>query len=306
MDGASKRLSSFDVKGVAEYIKSGKAKRIVLLVGAGISTELGIPDFRSVGTGIYSNLGKYKLNDPKDIFTLDYFNKNPEPFYDICPTLLPGSHKPTFIHYFANHMNKLNILHRMLTQNIDGLERVAGVPLEKLVECHGTFYTAHCTECKKEYKLDEIREKLKTGKVLKCSSKGCNGNVKPDIIFFGEKLPGEFNAIARTSCRECDMMIIIGTTLVVQPFAALPGACGEDVPRVLVNMDKVAMYTETEEEIDGQICKIKPNNWRALLWYDRPDNKRDVYLGGDCQASIKQLAKELGWYDDIMKEMKKR
>ena len=304
MSEEGRKLKSFDIDGVVDYIKSGRAKKIILMTGAGISTAAGIPDFRSIGTGLYSNLQKYNLPEPSDVFNIKYFKENQEPFYDLCPSLLPGGYKPTFIHYFAAYLAKKGILLKQYTQNIDGLERIAGVPTEKLVESHGTFYSAHCTACKKEWKLDEIRGELMKGKPLHCTVSGCEGFIKPDIVFFGENLPEAFQHNARIDLRSCDMVIIIGTSLKVNPFASLAGSAPDDVPRVLINLDKVAQYTEEEMDMGGEIVKIKPQNWRSLLRYDHPSNTRDVYLGGDCQETVKNLAKKLGWYDEIVAMMK--
>ena len=84
-------LSSFDIAGVAEYIKSGKCKRIVIMAGAGISVSAGIPDFRTPGTGLYDNLQKYNLPHPTAVFELDYFRENPKPFYLLAKELYPGN-----------------------------------------------------------------------------------------------------------------------------------------------------------------------------------------------------------------------
>ena len=300
-----RKLKSFDMDGVVEYIKSGRGKKIILMTGAGISTAAGIPDFRSIGTGLYSNLQKYNLPEPSDVFNMDYFKKDPNPFYDLCPSLLPGAYKPTFIHYFSALLAKKGLLLKHYTQNIDGLERIAGVPEEKIVESHGTFYTAHCTVCKKEWKLEEIRSELEKGKPLHCTVEGCDGLIKPDIVFFHENLPKTFQYNARIDLRSCDMLIIIGTSLKVNPFASLTGTAPEDVPRVLINKDKVAQYTEEEMDMGGQIVKITPPNFRSLLRYDHPSNTRDVYLGGDCQDTVKELARRLGWYDEVVALMPK-
>ena len=216
-------LKSFDIYGVADYIKDGKAKNIIFMTGAGMSCSAGIPDFRSIGTGIYSNLDKYHLENPSDIFTLSYFNKHPEPFFDFVETLLPGNFSPTPSHYFIKLVYQKGLLLRQYTQNIDGLERAVGIPLDRLVEAHGTFFTAHCQKCKQEYSLDSIREDLKKKTVLHCRNEGCDGVVKPDIVFFGESLPS-FHP--RPDFSKCDLLIIIGTSLKVNPFASLTSYVG--------------------------------------------------------------------------------
>lgn len=294
-----KKLKSFDINGVAEYIKSGKAKNIVLMTGAGISCAAGIPDFRSIGTGLYSNLEKYNLPNPTDVFDLKYFEQNPEPFFDLVPDLLPGGYKPTAVHCFGKILDSKGILVRQYTQNIDGLERQAGVDVDHLVECHGTFFTAHCRKCNYEYDLDSIRADLMKKQVLHCKQDGCDGIVKPDIVFFHENLPPRFRECCRQDLNKADLLIIIGTSLKVNPFASLTSMVREEVPRILINNDKVAQYIEEVDEIDGQKIVMLPPNHRALLRYDHPSNTRDVYLGGDCQDTIKQLAELIGWGNEL-------
>lgn len=296
---ANHSLKSLDINGVAEYIKSGRAKKIVLMTGAGISCGAGIPDFRSIGTGLYSQLEKYHLPEPTDVFTLTYFDKNPEPFFDLVGSLLPGTAKPTAVHYFAKILFDKGLLVRQFTQNIDGLERAAGIPPDHLVECHGNFFTAHCRKCNAEYSLDSIRQELTTGNVLHCKKDQCDGVVKPDIVFFGENLPPSFRERSREDLPKADLLIIMGTSLKVYPFAGLTSLVQEDVPRVLINKDKVAVYKEEIEVIDGVEYKIQPKNPRALLKYDHPSNTRDVFLGGDCQETVKQLVELIGWKSEL-------
>ena len=296
------KLESFDINGVADYIKSGKAKHIIVMTGAGISCASGIPDFRSIGTGLYSNLGKYKLEDPTDMFNLKFFDENPEPFFDLVGSLLPGAYSPTAVHYFVKLLDMKGLLLRDYTQNIDGLERLSGLDIEKIVECHGNFFLSHCRKCRHEYSLDELREKYLSHQVVHCTCPGCDGVIKPDIVFFGEGLPEKFG-LTREDFPKCDLLIIIGTSLKVKPFALLTARVGEDVPRVLINNMKVAVYTEEIQEIDGTEYKVVPPNHRILLRYDHPSNTRDVYIGGDCQDSIKQLVDLLGWtkeFNDLM------
>lgn len=292
------KLSSFDIKGVAQYILNGHAKHIICMTGAGISCASGIPDFRSIGTGLYSNLERYHLKDPADIFTLSYFEKDPAPFFDLLCSLLPGKYKPTAVHYFIKLLERKNLLQRLFTQNIDGLERIAGIDPEKIVECHGSFFTSHCRTCNHEYSLEEMRERFMSREIVHCTQPGCDGIVKPDIVFFGEGIPSKFR-LARPDFQKCDLLIIIGTSLKVNPFASLASYPEEDVPRVLINNVKVAQYTEEIQEIDGTQCIIVPPNHRSLLRYDHKSNTRDVYIGGDCQQAILDLVQALGWKDEF-------
>lgn len=120
----------------------------------------GIPDFRSPKTGLYNNLKKYKLPHPQAIFELNYFRANPKPFFALAKELYPGSFKPTPCHYFVKLLEEKNILLRHYTQNIDTLERIAGINDEKLVEAHGTFFSNHCLKCRKAYNMEFVKGNL--------------------------------------------------------------------------------------------------------------------------------------------------
>ena len=102
-------LSSLDVDGVVEYIKDGRAKNIIVMAGAGISTSAGIPDFRTPGSGLYDNLQKYNLPNPTAIFDIGYFAKNPKPFFTLAKELYPGSFNPTPSHYFVKLLEEKGI-----------------------------------------------------------------------------------------------------------------------------------------------------------------------------------------------------
>uniref|UniRef100_H2LXA0 NAD-dependent protein deacetylase n=1 Tax=Oryzias latipes TaxID=8090 RepID=H2LXA0_ORYLA len=223
LGSAEKVLDALTLEGVAQYIKSGKCKNIICMVGAGISTSAGIPDFRSPETGLYANLQKYNLPYPEAIFQIDYFKKHPEPFFTLAKELYPGQFKPTICHYFIKLLKNKGLLRRCYTQNIDTLERVAGLEKEDLIEAHGTFYTSHCVSfcCRKEYSLDWMKEKIFSDAIPKCEK--CNSLVKPDIVFFGENLPARFFT---SDFPRCDLLIVMGTSLQVQPFAGLVGRYG--------------------------------------------------------------------------------
>ncbi|NXK70596.1 SIR2 deacetylase, partial [Sylvietta virens] len=155
----------------------------------------GIPDFRSPGTGLYSNLQSYDLPYPEAIFEIGFFKKHPEPFFALARELYPGQFKPTVCHYFMRLLQDKGLLLRCYTQNIDTLERVAGLDPELLVEAHGTFFTSHCLRpsCRQSYGLAWMRERIFSSLVPKCEK--CQGLVKPDIVFFGENLPSRFFAL---------------------------------------------------------------------------------------------------------------
>lgn len=230
-----------------------------------------VPDFRSPKTGLYNNLARLNLPHAEAVFEISYFKENPEPFYVLAKELYPGKFHPTISHVFLALLAKKDLLHMLFTQNIDCLERAAGVPAEKIIEAHGSFASQRCIECKKEFPDDEMKTHVQNGAVPRCIDRTCNGLVKPDIVFFGESLPSAFSEQSHKVVM-ADLVFIIGTSLQVYPFAALPQMVREPMPRVLFNMEKV-----------GQIGT-------------RPD---DVMSLGPCDDGIRQLAAELGWADEL-------
>ncbi|XP_056612708.1 NAD-dependent protein deacetylase sirtuin-3, mitochondrial isoform X2 [Triplophysa dalaica] len=261
---------------IAANIRENRFKRIVVMAGAGISTPSGIPDFRSPGSGLYDNLQRYNLPYAEAIFEINYFHHNPDPFFTLAKELYPGNYKPNLTHYFIRLLHDKGQLLRMYTQNIDRLERLAGVPPKMLVEAHGTFATATCTVCRMDYKGEELRNDIMKGTVPRCSV--CNGVIKPDIVFFGEELPQQFFTYL-TDFPMADLLIVMGTSLEVEPFASLAGAVRSSVSRLLINRDLVGPFA------GGSSC---PN---------------DVAEVGDVVSGVKKLVELLGWMqelDDLM------
>ncbi|PNS20632.1 Conserved oligomeric Golgi complex subunit 4 [Sphaceloma murrayae] len=262
-------LSSRTLDGVASYIKSGRAKKVVIMAGAGISTSAGIPDFRSPETGLYANLARLNLPFAEAVFDISFFRQNPLPFYTLAKELYPGKYRPTVTHSFFKLLHEKGILLKLFTQNIDCLEREAGVPDDKIVEAHGSFANQSCIECKRGYPDKEIREHIESGKVPHC--KTCDGLVKPEIVFFGEQLPEVFHR-NRELPAEADLCIVLGTSLQVQPFASLPSYCRDGVPRVLIN----------KEQVGGLGSRTD-----------------DLLLLGDCDKGVRKLAEACGWADEL-------
>ncbi|KAK4135835.1 NAD-dependent deacetylase sirtuin-2 [Trichocladium antarcticum] len=268
------RLAERSLPAVAAYIKSGRARRIVVMTGAGISTSAGIPDFRSPTTGLYANLAALSLPEPEAVFDLAFFRQNPQPFYVLARELYPGArYRPTIAHVFIALLAARGLLHMLFTQNIDCLERAAGIPAERIVEAHGSFAAQRCIECKLGFDAAVMRAFVARGEVPRCAAEGCGGLVKPDIVFFGEAMPSGFFA-AMDRVGEADLVLVMGTSLQVHPFAGLPGMAAGDVPRVLFNMEQVG---------------------------DLGSQADDVLVLGDCDAGVRRLADELGWRDELEK-----
>ncbi|KAK6183463.1 hypothetical protein SNE40_010940 [Patella caerulea] len=289
-ESGKKVLDEVSVEGVARYIKDNKCKNIITMAGAGISTSAGIPDFRSEGSGLYDNLQKYNLPCPEAIFTIDYFRENPKPFFVLAKELFPGTLTPTPCHYFIRMLHDKGLLLRHYTQNIDTLERISGLPDDKVVEAHGTFHTSHCLTCKKEYTMEWMKEKIFSDVVPECEETNCKGVVKPDIVFFGEALPKRFADCVGEDFEKCDLLIIMGTSLKVQPFASLSSRVSKDCPRLYINL---------------QAADPAPAGFLAFLMptsgfdFDSEKKYRDVFKQATCDDGCQQLAALIGWGTEL-------
>uniref|UniRef100_A0A8C5AHB2 NAD-dependent protein deacetylase n=1 Tax=Gadus morhua TaxID=8049 RepID=A0A8C5AHB2_GADMO len=275
LGSVEKVLDELNLEGLARYIQSGKCKNIVCMVGAGISTSAGIPDFRSPGTGLYANLQKYNLPYPEAIFQIDYFKKHPEPFFALARELYPGQFKPTVCHYFMKMLKDKGLLRRCYSQNIDTLERVAGLEGDDLIEAHGTFFTSHCVSfsCRKEYNLEWMKEKIFSDDIPKCDK--CSSLVKP-----GESFP---------DFPQCDLLIIMGTSLQVQPFAGLVGRVSKSCPRLLINMEKAGQADPFFGVLD----------FGGGMDFDSEKAYRDVAHISTCDEGCLALADLLGWKGEL-------
>ena len=249
-----KILDSNVINEVVKLFK--KSTKITVFTGAGISVSCGVPDFRN---GLYSTVGdKYNLPYPEAIFDIEYFRSNPAPFFDLSKDLMSSKIEPSLAHKFIARLEDMGKIAVVITQNIDGLHNKAGN--KKVVECHGTYSTAHCLKCKRKYSLVEIRESLENGKVAYCSL--CGGVVKPDITFFGERLPKEFYDLY-DNCPDTDLLFVVGSSLTVQPAAGFALALAARVPSILLNLSKTEYdncFTWVVNDKADKICKIISDN----------------------------------------------
>lgn len=268
--------SSYSINNIVQEITNKRIKRIVVMVGAGISTLSGIPDFRTPGSGLYDNLKQFKIPYPEAIFELDYFKDNPRPFFTLAKELMPSEkYKPNKIHYFLRLLEEKQLLHRLYTQNIDGLELQAGISPDKLVEAHGTFSSAKCLGCKTAYSQEFIKKAIYSNKIPRCTE--CNRLVKPNIVFFGEDLPKRFDLHMRDFL-DAQLILVMGTSLAVEPFANIVNKCQNDVPRLLLNREAVGPF----------------KNLRR---------KKDIAILGNLSESIDLLVQMLGWEQDLATAM---
>ncbi|KAL8558734.1 hypothetical protein ACOMHN_036401 [Nucella lapillus] len=267
-------VSIKNVEDVASLLREELVKNVVVVVGAGISTPSGIPDFRSPGTGLYDNLQQYSIPYAEAIFDIDYFHHNPRPFFTLAQELYPsGKYRPNYLHYFSRLLHDRGLLLRLYTQNIDGLERIAGIPAEKLVEAHGTFSTATCVSCRQKYEGSDIKEKIMEDKLPRCRRTTCNGIVKPDIVFFGEELPKRFYFYLKDML-QADLVLIMGTSLEVQPFAGIIDTVRFTIPRVLFNRMAVGPFR-------------------------RQKRPKDFVSAGDLIGQVQQFVTSVGWTEEM-------
>jgi len=193
------------------------AKKLVVFTGAGISTESGIPDFRSPG-GIWSRF------DPED-FTYQKFTTDVEARRKQWRMLGEGhlttEAQPNLAHYAIAELDRLGKLDCVITQNVDNLHHKAGVPAEKIFELHGNVQWAVCLSCGRRYPFEQIKARLEGGEEIpECEA--CQGMLKPDAVLFGEALPQDVLEEASQRSSDCDLFIVVGSTLVVYPAAYMP------------------------------------------------------------------------------------
>ena len=194
-----------------------QSNKIVVFTGAGISTESGIPDFRSPG-GIWSRY------DPED-FTIQKFLSGPAARKTIWKMSVEGGlladAEPNLAHHAIAELHRLGKLDCVITQNIDGLHQKAGVPEDRVFELHGNMQWVVCLSCGRRFPMSEVLRRIRHGaEVPDCPD--CQGILKPDAVFFGEALPQETLREAIRRAQNCDFLAVIGSTLLVYPAAYIP------------------------------------------------------------------------------------
>ncbi|XP_047458114.1 NAD-dependent protein deacetylase sirtuin-1 [Mugil cephalus] len=261
-----KRKKRKDINTLEDVVRLlHESKRILVLTGAGVSVSCGIPDFRS-RDGIYARLAVDfpDLPDPQAMFDIEYFRRDPRPFFKFAKEIYPGQFQPSPCHRFISMLDKQEKLLRNYTQNIDTLEQVAGV--QRIIQCHGSFATASCLVCKHKVDCEAVREDIFNQVVPHCPR--CPdiplAIMKPDIVFFGENLPEMFHRAMKQDKDEVDLLIVIGSSLKVRPVALIPNSIPHEVPQVLINREQL------------------------------PHLNFDVELLGDCDVIVNELCHRLG------------
>jgi NAD+-dependent protein deacetylase SIR2 len=274
---------------------------IMVITGAGISTSLGIPDFRSKQTGFYSKLQELGFNEPEQVFDIHEFDDNPRTFYTLAADILPDLKRYSPTHGFIKLLQDKNKLQTNYTQNIDNLEELAGIDKARLIQCHGSFATATCRKCKHKVKGTDIFPDIRAKRVSRCKKCAAKiaedaaapkkkpkhnvprfriddfdddsddnipepGVMKPDITFFGEQLPNTFfDRFTEHDAKSVDLVIVIGTSLKVAPVSEMPNYLPTAVPHIYISREPV-------EHVNF-----------------------DVQLLGSCDDVVVELCRRAGW-----------
>ena len=242
-----------DVDALAGYLR--QATRIACLTGAGMSTESGIPDYRSPQ-------GLYRTLTSEEVFDIRRFKADPSQFYRVIGPLYTSIEEalPNAGHLaLAELAGRCGKNVKIATQNIDGLHQKAG--RADVYEVHGTMRTLTCQSCGGQVGSSALRDRLQAGELLRHH---CGGVLKPDITFYGEMLPEGPLASARQAMAEADLVLVLGTSLLVYPAAALPSLRTRGCPLVIINREATVMDEQASLVIHGAIGNVLPQSVAKL------------------------------------------
>lgn len=232
------------------------SSRVVIFTGAGVSTESGIADFRSPG-------GIWEQYDPAE-FTYERFLASAEnrkmhwQFYR-DGTLGKEDTQPNPAHYAIAEMDKMGKLDCLITQNVDNLHQKAGLPDEKVLELHGNMRWVKCLGCGDRTPMDEVVKRAEERNLEEPRCEQCGGILKPQGIFFGESLPEETLREATNHSTNCDLFIVIGSTLVVTPAAYMPSYALQGGARlVIVNLTSTPLDRQATMIIQDKAGEVMP------------------------------------------------
>ncbi|KIW67415.1 hypothetical protein PV04_06674 [Phialophora macrospora] len=304
------------------------SRNIVVLTGAGISTSLGVPDFRSAN-GVYNLLVDSVYDDPQELFHIENFKADPEEFFKQAAKVFPkmqglvpsdGTASPLVpkfspTHAFIAMLQAKGKLLTNYTQNIDGLEVAAGVSQSRLIQCHGTLATASCMSCGKRVTARKYMPVVQAGgvpyckcslenggpKLTKTKPRGRSGKkkrkrdeyedsdseesssragfpkglLKPDMTFFGEDIADSYAPRLRLDKSKVDLLVIVGTSLKVEPVNEMLLNIPATVPQIWISKDR---------------CQ-------------REGVKVDIELLGECDLILEEIAQRAGWQDALRERL---
>jgi NAD-dependent deacetylase len=232
-----------------------QSKKIVVFTGAGMSTESGIPDFRSPG-GIWDRYDPNELTYQKFLTS----QASREKYWERQKTLWPliAAARPNAGHLALLELHKMGKLDCIITQDGDSLHQKSGIPDEIVLELHGTWTRALCLNCGKKYPSDKVQTRLEAGeKVPKCEA--CGGIMKPDVIQFGQAMPEKETGEARIRAADCDLLLACGSSMVVYPAAKMPLTAKDNGARlVIINLTETPHDRYADVVLNEKIGYVLP------------------------------------------------
>jgi NAD-dependent deacetylase len=222
------------------------ATSTVALTGAGISVPSGVPDFRSPGTGLWENV------DPMEVAHIDAFRRDPARFWKFYrPRFgMLTEKKPNGAHLALAELESRGLLDAVITQNIDRLHRAAGS--RRVIEVHGSIETSSCIECARSYPLEQVESLFDERGVAICTQ--CAGNVKPDVVLFGELLPERAMNEAIELCSSAEVLLCVGSSLEVHPVAGLPDiARASGAKLAIITKGPTPYDADADVRLDGDV-----------------------------------------------------
>ncbi|KAF7619032.1 hypothetical protein AFLA_000671 [Aspergillus flavus NRRL3357] len=291
-----------------------ESKNIIVLTGAGISTSLGIPDFRSKDTGLYSQLAHLGLSDPQEVFDIQIFREDPGIFYSIAKDILPTEKKYSPTHGFIRLLQDKGKLLTNYTQNIDNIEANAGILPEKIVQCHGSFATATCVKCQYKVSGDALFEDIKKGNVPECTS--CQKDIEEDALRpQGQKRKRSTNGTHKSRKSDGDESSEEEDYELPTPGVMKPDITffGEDLPdefgQRLIRHDRdkvdlvIVIGTSLKVAPVAEVPGVLPRHVPQIYISRTPVSHTgfDIDLLGDCDVVVSELCRRAGW--DFKHEM---
>ncbi|MBN2513020.1 MAG: Sir2 family NAD-dependent protein deacetylase [Sedimentisphaerales bacterium] len=234
----------------------------VVLTGAGVSTDSGIPDFRSPD-GLYSKISQ-------ETFELDYFLNQPQDYYKTAiDHIHPLADKePNITHKMLALLQKHDLLHAIITQNIDGLHQKAGAT--NIIEFHGNVTGFHCIQCGKTFDRTYVDKQIRTCQVPYCP---CHSLIRPDIVFFGDMIPLEALNAAQLSAGSAKVFIVMGTSLQVHPASSMATLAKRYGAKLyIINREPTAMDTLADWVCHTELTDFSQAVMNALAAKERPQN----------------------------------
>jgi NAD-dependent deacetylase len=231
-----------------------ESDNVAVLTGAGISTESGIPDFRSPGTGLWEKI------DPMEALSTNVLYNNPEKFYHIGFKIIMSmmDAQPNKAHYVLADLERDGLIDVVITQNIDNLHRKAGS--KNVLEVHGETRTGYCTKCGGRVDIAVLAKKV-DGAQIPPRCDGCNGILRPNVILFGDMLPPCFSE-AWEYAKSCDLFLVIGSSLNVGPVNNLASLCRR---LMIVNMGETPYDSMAELIIKGKAGEVLDSLYSEIV-----------------------------------------